>query len=169
MADDLAGGPELVVQLRPEDGQGVLVGGAGMQAVGDDEQEVLFFHPNAVQVLQDVLDGQLAVAGGLLAALDAVRHDKDHLAALAGQLLDGGHADGVVKAFPVGGLQPVLRDIVRVGDGDAGDELVGIVGQVGAHGAGAVFKLKMLHGGLLSGGGVYLPRYSRMMSRYSSG
>lgn len=136
-----------------------------MQPVGDDEQDVLFLHPHAVQVLQNVLDGQLAVAGGLLAALDAVGHHEHYLAALVGQLLDGGHADGVVQAFPVGGFQLVLRDVGRVGHRHAGDKFIGVVRQVGAHGAGAVLKLKMFHWQAP----FYWPMYRRMMSRYSSG
>ena len=63
-----------------------------------------------------------------------------------GQLLDGGHADGMVQALTVGGFQLVLGDIVRVGHSHAGDKDVGGIGQIRTHGAGAVLKLKMLHG-----------------------
>ena len=81
VAGHLVGGPELVEQLLTEDGLVVLELRTGVQAVGDDELDVLLLHARGIQLLQDELNAHLAVAGGLLAALDAVGHNEDHLRA----------------------------------------------------------------------------------------
>ena len=142
VAGHLVGGPELPEQLLTEDGLVVLGLRAGVQAVGDDELDVLLLHARGIQLFQDEPDAHLAVAGGLLAALDPVGHDEHHLRAGEGQLAQGLHADGMAQALEVGLLQLVLGDAGRVRHGGAGDEHIGVVGQLGAHQAVAVFKIQ---------------------------
>lgn len=145
MADDLASRPEFVVEFRAEDGERILVSRTRVQAVGDNKEDVLFFYTCAVQVLQNVLDRQFAVAGRLFAALYAIGNDENDFAAPMDQLFDRLHTDRVVKTFAVGCLEPVVRDISRIWYRNAGDEFIGGIRQVGAHRTGAVFKFKMFH------------------------
>ena len=136
---------EIVEQLVAQDLLHFRHGGAGVQAVGDQQQNVLLLHAHTVQLLQAGGDGNLPVAGGLAAALDDVGDDDDHLAALVGQLRQGGHADGVADALQGLGIQgvPVLGQALGVGNGNAGDKHIGVVGQVGGHYAFAVLKIKL--------------------------
>ena len=76
VAGDLAGVVELVEQLVAEDGLHLRHGGARVQAVGEQQQDVLLLHAGGVQLVEAGADGDLAVAGGLVAALDDVRDDE---------------------------------------------------------------------------------------------
>ena len=98
VAGDLTVLVEFLKQFRAQDGLHLRHRGAGMQAIGEQQQHVLFLHAHAVQLIQAGTDGYLAVTGGLVAALDNVRDDERHLAALVGQLCQRGHADGVADA-----------------------------------------------------------------------
>ena len=48
-----------------------------METVGNDEEDILRFHTGAVQFIQKIFDGKLAVACLLFAAFDSVRYDED--------------------------------------------------------------------------------------------
>ena len=150
VAGDLAGVVELTKQLVAEDGLHLLHGRTRMQAVGEEQQHVLLFDARAVELVEARADGDLAVAGRLVAALDDVRDDDDDGAALVRQLGEGLHADGMADGIERRLVQavPVLRQALGIGHGLARDEDVGIVRQVGAHEAVAVFKIKF-HGVLL--------------------
>ena len=65
--------------------------------------------------------------------LDDVGNDEDHGFAGGRQLPQSGHSVGVADGLQSGVVQavPVLRQAFRVGYGLAGDEHIGVVGQVG--------------------------------------
>ena len=145
MAGDLVGPVKLVEQLLAQDLLHLGHGGPGMQAVGEHEEDVLLLHPGGVQLIQAGPDGHLPVGGGLAAALHDVGDDENHGLAGSGQLLQRRHTHGVADGLQGGVVQavPVLGQALRIGHGGAGNEHVGVVGQVGAHQAVAVFKIKL--------------------------
>ena len=152
VAGDLARPVELVEQLLAQDLLHLRHGGPGVQAVGEQQQDVLLVHAGLVQLIQAGPDGHPAVGGGLGAALDDVGDDEHHALARAGQLPQGLHAQGVADGLQGGGVQvvPVLGQAGGIGHGLAGDKDLGAVGQLGAHQAVAIFKLKLHRLSLLS-------------------
>ena len=51
-------------------------GSTGVQAVGEQQQNVLLAHAAGIQLIQTSTDGNLPVGGGLAAALDDIGNDK---------------------------------------------------------------------------------------------
>ena len=141
---DLVGIVELVKQLLPQNLLHLGNGGPGVQTIGEHEQNVLLAYAAGVQLVQAGPDSHLPVGGGLTAALDDVGNDEDHGFAGGRQLPQSGHSVGVADGLQSGVVQavPVLRQAFRVGHGLAGDEHIGVVGQVGGHQAVAVFKIQ---------------------------
>ena len=145
VARDLAGALELVVEVVAQDELGLGGGGAGVQAVGEEQQHVVVGDAAREELVEARADGDLAVRGGLRAALHDVGDDDDDLGAGVREVGERFHADGVADALDRGVVEavPVLRQALRVLDGLSGDEDVGGVGKLGAHGARAPLKVKM--------------------------
>ena len=142
---DLAGVIELVEQLLPQNLFHLTHGGPGVQAVGKQQENILFLHPGRVELIQAGPDGHPAVGGGLTAPLDNVGDDKDHRLSRSGQLPERRHPDGIADALQGGGVEavPVLGQAGRVGHRLTGDKDVGAVGQLGGHQAVSVFKIQL--------------------------
>ena len=92
---DLSGVVELVEQLVPQDLLHLGHRGPGVQAVGEQQQDVLLLHPGPVQLVQAGPDGHLPVGSGLAPPLDDVGNDEHHRLARARQLLQRRRPDGV--------------------------------------------------------------------------
>ena len=87
-----------------------------MQTVGEQQQDILLLHAGGIQLVDAGADGNLAVAGRLVAALDDIRGDNDDGAALMRQLGKRLHADGVANALERFRIEriPVLRQVITV-------------------------------------------------------
>ena len=145
VARDLAGALELVVEVVAQDELGLGGGGAGMQAVGEEQEHVVVGDAVGEELVEAGADGHLAVGGGLRAALHDVGDDDDGLGAGVREVGERLHADGVADALERGVVEavPVLGQALGILDGLAGDEDVSGVGKLGAHGARAPLKVKM--------------------------
>ena len=91
---DLVRPVELVEELLSQNLPHFALGGTGVQAIGEQQQDILLLHAAGVQLLQAGGDGDLPVGGRLAAALDDVGDDEHHALARAGQLPQGLHAQG---------------------------------------------------------------------------
>ena len=145
VAGDLAGIIEFAKQLVAEDGLHLRHAGARMQTVGEQQQDVLLLHADGIQLVDAGADGDLAVAGRLIAALDDIRDDDDDGAALVRQLAQRLHANRVADALERLAIQgiPILRQALGVGHGLARYEDIGVVRQIGAHQALPIFKIEL--------------------------
>ena len=145
VARDLAGALKLVVEVLAQDELGLGGGGAGVQAVGEEQEHVVVGDAVGEELVEAGADGHLAVGGGLRAALHDVGDDDDDLGTGVREVSERLHADGVADALERGVVEavPVLRKALGVLDGLAGDEDVGVVGQLGAEHAVAVLKVQM--------------------------
>ena len=85
MADDLSAVPEFVKQLFSENSFYIGLLASWMKAVGNNEQDILFLHACFIKLLQNIFDAHLSVAGRLLAAFYAVRHDNGNSSSLVRQ------------------------------------------------------------------------------------
>ena len=145
VAGDLAGIIEFAKQLVAEDGLHLRHAGARMQTVGEQQQDVLLLHADGIQLVDAGTDGDLAVAGRLIAALDDIRDDDDDGAALVRQLAQRLHANRVADALERLAIQgiPILRQALGVGHGLARHKDIGVVRQIGAHQALPIFKIQL--------------------------
>ena len=151
VAGDLTGRIKFVEQLGSQNGPHFRNGSPGVQAVGEEQEDILFFHAPGIQLIQTGADGDFAVAGGLTAALDDIRDNKDNPPAGGGHGFQRLHADGAADGFKsrVVKTVPVLRKAGGVRDRDAGDEHVRAVRQPGAHHAVSILEIK-IHNSTLS-------------------
>ena len=144
---DLIGPVELIEQLLAQDFLVLLHGGAGVQAVGDQQQDVLLLHTAFVQNIQTGPNGDLAVGSGLQAALHNVGDNEDDLLTLAVlcQFPQGGHTNRVLNGLPGGLVEriPVLGQAKGILDGLTGDKHVGIVRQLRCHHTVTILKFKL--------------------------
>ena len=150
VAGDLAGIIKFAEQLVAQDLFHLRHGGAGVQAVGDEQQDVLFLNTSGVQLIEARADGDLAVRRCLTAALDDVRDDEHDRLSRRGQLAQRRHPVGVADGVQRCGVQavPVLRQAGGIRHGLAGDKHVGRVRQLRRHQTRAIFKFQF-HGLLL--------------------
>ena len=135
MGSDLVAPVELIEQLFAQNLLHLGNSCAGMQTVGEHEQDVFLADTAGIQLIQTGTDGYLAVSGGLAAALDDVGNDEDDGLAGSSQFLQSGHAVGIADGFQSGSVQavPVLRQAFGIGNGHTGDKHIGVVGQVCSH------------------------------------
>ena len=145
MADDLPAVPERIINFPSKKRQCILVRTSGMQAIGDNKQDILLFHSCRIQVIQYVFYRQLSVAGGLLPAFYAVRYNKNNFASLMNQLLHRRHADRMIQALPVSCLQLFLRYIRRIRYGHSRDKHVRAVRKIRSQCSLSILKFKVLH------------------------
>ena len=145
VAGDLAGIIELVKQFVAQNGLHLRHARARVQTVGEQQQDVLLLHADGIQLVDAGADGDLAVAGRLIAALDDIRDDDDDGAALVRQLAQRLHANRVTDALERLAIQgiPILRQALGVGHGLARHKDIGVVRQIGAHQALPIFKIEL--------------------------
>ena len=145
MADDLAAVPELIIQLRSEDRERVLRFASRMQAVGNNEQNVLLLNAGAVKLLENITDRKLSVTGRLLSAFDSVRYNEDNFRALMYKFRNPRHTDRMRKAFLVRSLQLILRNKRRVCHGFSRNKNVCCIRKICPQRSLSVFKFKVFH------------------------
>ncbi len=162
---DLPGVVKLVKKLLPEYLFHLRLGGSGVQAVGDDEENILLFNTAGVKLVKAGSDGDFSVACGLDAAFYDIGNHEDDAFSRRGKLPERRHAYGVADTLQSGVIKavPILRQAGGIGHGFAGDKHIGIVGQLRRHEAVAVFKIKFHRCS------PHFPRYLAIMSIYSSG
>ena len=140
MTDNLPGMPELVEQLLPENGSGILFGTSWVKAVRDDQKDILFLHTSCIQFFQNITDTQLPVAGRLFTALDPVGNNKGDRCSFVGKFGNTRHANRMGKALKIGLFQLILRYIIRVFHGFSRNKDVGIIRKARLHGSLSIFK-----------------------------
>ena len=145
VAGDLTGIIELIKQFIAEDGLHLRHAGARVQTVGEQQQDILLLHAGGIQLVDAGADGDLAVAGRLVAALDDVRDDDDDGASLVRHLGQRLHADRVADALDRFRVErvPILRQALGIRHGFAGNKDIGVIRQVRAHRALPVFKIQL--------------------------
>lgn len=72
---DLVRPVELVEELLSQNLPHFALGGTGVQAIGEQQQDILLLHAAGVQLLQAGGDGDLPMGGGLAAALHNIGDD----------------------------------------------------------------------------------------------
>ncbi|GFI16066.1 hypothetical protein IMSAGC009_01227 [Lachnospiraceae bacterium] len=78
VVDDLSTVPELVEKLIPQNAPDLLLCVLPVKPVGTDKENVLFFHPCIIQLLQNKFDGNFSVGSRLLAPFYPVREYNCH-------------------------------------------------------------------------------------------
>ena len=114
VADYLPAMPEFIKQLFPENRFRVALLAPGMKTVGNNKENVLFFHTCCVKFPQNIPDRKFPVTGCLFSTLYPVRHNDGHRASLMSKFTQCGHSDRVSQTFQVGRLQLFLGNIRRI-------------------------------------------------------
>ena len=142
---DLVGPDELVVEVHAKDLASLCVARAGVQAVGEQQQDVIVVDAVGKQLVEAGADGNTTMGRGLRAALHDVGNDDDSLGAGVGELGERIHADGVADALKRGFVEavPVLGQALGILDRLAGNEDVRAVGQLGTELSGSVLEFEM--------------------------